>query len=564
MARGAVGVCSGLKSCARRAASVALLSLGALELASCAASGGATGEASADKGAKRALPPKCVEVTPGPSPLRRLTRWEYDNTVFDLIGEDLRLAQSFAPEESALGFDNNAEVLGVTQLLAEQYKGAAEKLATRVKFGRFVDCDPTRGEAGCVASFLHAFAARAYRRPLTSEEHERLLAAYARARQSSDVSSGIRAAISSVLQSPDFLYRIEVGSAPVSGASLGAVSLSSWEIATRLSYLLWGTMPDGQLFDAARHNRLSTREQVRTQAERMLKDERARRAVMRFYEQWLELDELELIFRDDKDFPGFNWKTKHLMRRETEAFLNYVTWDGAGDLKTLLTAPYTFLNQELASFYGVSGPKSDAFERVEMPKGQRAGLLTQGSLMTMHARTKQTSPVHRGKFVRERLLCQLLDPPPEGMQIQAPDLDPKLSTRERFAKHASDPYCSVCHKMMDPIGLGFEHYDPVGRWRENDNGHPVLAKGKVVYADVEGEFSGAVELAERLAGSEQVGRCFVKNWFRFAYGRSETPEDACTLAALYEDFAKSGYDIEKLIVSLTQTDAFLYRTESPP
>jgi hypothetical protein len=171
--------------------------------------------------------------------------------------------------------------------------------------------------------------------------------------------------------------------------------------------------------------------------------------------------------------------------------------------------------------------------------------------------------VRRGKFVREQLLCQLLPPPPPNAQIQAPELDPRLTTRERFSRHAQDQACAICHKLMDPIGLGFESYDAVGRWRASEAGRPIDNSGEIVDADVAGRFTGAVELGAKLAGSAQVRECLVKQWFRFGYGRSETAADLCSLETLKARFAAGGNDVRELLVALTQTDTFLYRRGGP-
>jgi hypothetical protein len=217
------------------------------------------------------------------------------------------------------------------------------------------------------------------------------------------------------------------------------------------------------------------------------------------------------------------------------------------------------MNADLAAFYGLVGPAGPTFERVDLDPQRRLGLLTQGSLLSIHAHSDQTSPVTRGKFIRQRFFCQDPPPPPPDVMAIAPSLDPNLTTRERFAAHAESAACASCHRLMDPIGLAFENYDGVGRYRSFENGRPVDASGSLWDTDVDGPFTGIPELTSRLLESQIVRDCVVTQWFRFAYGRGETTDDACNLRTLEDHFDASGSNIRSLLLALTQTDAFLYR-----
>jgi len=225
----------------------------------------------------------------------------------------------------------------------------------------------------------------------------------------------------------------------------------------------------------------------------------------------------------------------------------------------MLTASYTFVSPELAAFYGVTAPSGPGFERVELDPAERAGLLTMGSLLTINAHSNQTSPVHRGKLVREAFLCDIMPLPPPDVMITVPTPDPDSTARERFAEHSKNPTCKACHELMDPIGFGFENYDAVGRFRALENGAAIDASGSIIQSDIDGEFDGAVELAHKLTGSNDVRDCYATQWFRYASGRGETHADKCSTTALRERFKASGGDIKELLVALTQTDAFLYR-----
>jgi len=508
----------------------------------------------------------CTTLQPGASPIRRMTRFEYNNTVRDLLGDDSAPADRFAPEEEALGFNNQATALGVTQLLAEQYMEASEVIAARAALdleALIPGCDPaTEGPEVCADQLIRTLGRRAFRRPLEPAEIERLAGVFAWGNAEFDFSTGIQLVLQAMLQSPHFLYRVEFGMPdPVAG---DVVPLTQHEVATRLSYLLWSSMPDADLFAAADAGELGTPEQIRAQAERMLEDPRAHRAVANFHRQWLELGHIESITKDPGTYPAYSEDLRPLWKAETEAFLDYVVFeDPAGDVETLLTAPYTFMNAELAAFYGVPGawaPEGDAFTRVDLDPMQRAGLLTHASVLASLAKPNQSSPVHRGKFIRERLLCELVPPPPNNLEIKAPEVEAGVTTRERFRQHRDDPGCAGCHTLMDPIGYGFEHFDGIGLWRDTDQGKPVDATGEITGSrGADGAFDGAVELASRLAESETVRQCVVTQWFRFGYGRAEQEEDQCSMDQLREAFAESGHNIKGLLVSLTQTDAFRYR-----
>jgi hypothetical protein len=269
--------------------------------------------------------------------------------------------------------------------------------------------------------------------------------------------------------------------------------------------------------------------------------------------------------KDATVYPAFNSTIAGLMQQETQLFLDDVVWKENGSLATFFTAPFTFVNGPLAQYYGISGVTGDAFVKTSLDPAQRAGLLTQGAILSKQAKPNQTSPVLRGKFVREQLLCQPLPPPPANISIKVPDLSPTLTTRERFSQHSVSPACAVCHHLMDPIGLGFETFDGSGVYRATENGQPVDMSGTVNEADAElqGPFNGVVDLEKKLGQSSTVQQCVTTQWFRYAYGRAETTADACSMAALSDRFAAGGFKVSDLLAALTQTKAFLYRRVTP-
>jgi hypothetical protein len=372
-----------------------------------------------------------------------------------------------------------------------------------------------------------------------------------------------------MLQSPHFLYRVEFGMAePTSG---DVVALTSYEIASRLSYLLWNTMPDSTLFEAADADELRTPEQIEKQARRMLQTPRAREAVKNFHRQWLQLDDIEPRIsasgKNPEIYPDYYAGLPMLWQRETESFIDYAVFEQGANIETLFTAPYTMMNSELADFYGVTGPTGLEFVRVDLDPTRYAGFLTHAGLLALLAKPDRSSPIHRGKFVREFLLCQPPPPPPDVVP-EPPTVDDTKTTREQFTQHSADALCKGCHQLMDPIGFGFEHFDGIGRYRETEwAGLEIDAHGELINTDVDGPYNGVVELAARLASSEQVKECVATQWFRFAYGRGVTEADTCSMDGVQAAFAAADYDIKELIVALTLTDAFRYRhavhTEAP-
>ncbi len=515
-------------------------------------------------------PESCSESDPGPAPIRRLTRVEYNNTVYQLLGDSSRPADAFPPDEEAGGFDNQAAVLVVSPLLAEHYMNAAEDLAS-AHAPTLVQALPsclgsttaTNACDGDVEAFLRSFGTRAYRRPLTDDEILDYVDLFHQGTVLGDdlysVSVGLEMVVQAMLQSPHFLYRVEFGLPESDG---DVVALTSYEVASRLSYLLWNTMPDGALFEAAEADLLRTPEQIEIQARRMISTPRAREAVKNFHRQWLHLDDIEPhITASGKNlavYPDYNDELPMLWRRETEAFLDYAVFEQDANLETLFTAPYTLMNAELAEFYGVTGPTGVEFVRVDLDPSKFAGFLTHAGLLALLAKPDRSSPIHRGKFVRETLFCQPPPPPPASIP-EPPSVDESQTTREQFSQHSKDPSCQGCHQLMDPIGFGFEHFDGIGRYRETEWGQAIDASGELTVTDVDGPFDGVVDLAARLASSEQVKDCVAEQWFRFGYGRGPTEEDSCSVDMIQTAFAAADYDIKELIIALTQTPAFRTR-----
>ena len=501
----------------------------------------------------------CAKPAPGAAPLRRLSNAEYRNTVQDLlvdvsgIGPAVATAsKDFVEEAESLGFRNNVDFLGVSSLIAQGYMDSAESLAPLVaSTAKVVGC--TTADAACAKQFVESFGKRAFRRPLLPDEVARYTALYDKAAaEGYDFKTGVEWIVFSMLQSTQFLYRVELGAAK--GQDYAP---SQYEIANRLSYLIWQSMPDQALFDAADEGELSDKKQIEAQARRLLKDPKASR-LLEYFDQWLDTDRLSALDRDANVYPGVPANLPELLQNETHAFVSYLLQSPTGSLSELLTAPYTFVNGDLAKHYGVTGPTGAAYERVEM--AGRSGVLTQGMLLS-HDKPTRTSIVRRGLKVRLDLLCDRVPAPPNNVQLNLEALGDGLTQRQRLEKHRTEPSCAGCHTLMDPIGVVFEGFDAVGRVRSQDESGNAVDTNSAITAtrDLDGPVANAAALGQALANSQQVRDCYVTQSFRFFYGRDYTTADQCSMAELLIAFRDSKQSLSELIVALTQTDQFLYR-----
>jgi hypothetical protein len=506
-----------------------------------------------------------TEVVPGtPAPdepgaafTRRLTHEEFDNTIADLLGIEGQWSTGLAADVAVQGFTNNVTGQNVTPTLAEQYITIVEDVsrqATTSLNGR-LGCDPVAlGEEACVQQFIASFGKQAWRRPLTADEQTRALGLFKTARAAYEMDASVQMLVQYFLLSPHFMYLVEPLAAGAAPGSI--VPLNGWQVASRLSYFLLGSMPDAGLLAAAEAGSLNTPEGVATEARRLLELPRARQRVGLFFVEWLRLRTIDKLQKDPTLFPDFDLSMGQLLKEQVELFAQAVIIDNGGTAQDLLTAPFTFVNNRLAPLYGVEAPAGSTMARVELDATKRAGLLTHAAVLATYAHQNQTDPVTRGKFIRESVLCDTVPGVPADLVVTTPAIDPTVTTRERFKQHQEDPGCSGCHALMDPIGLGFENFDPIGQWRDSENGLAVDATGEIIGTDVAGTFNGAVELSQKLAASEQTMACFGKTWLRFALGRSEVPTDKGGLTVAGEQFEAAGFKMTELLVALAQTNTF--------
>lgn len=490
-------------------------------------------------------PTESVELEAPIVTVRRLNRVEYDNTVRDLLGTSLSPARLFPTDTHALGFDNVADALTLSPAQVALYELAVDDLVADVRargWTPMLACAPDRA---CVEQSLPGFVRRAWRRPSTVEDIAGLLALYDAAGEPDE---GAAQVLRAVLLSPWFLFRIERDP-----ASAVTHRVSDYELASRLSYFLWSSMPDDALLDAAADGTLSDAEGLAAQVRRMLDDDKAASLVEHFAGQWLHVRLLDDIFRDDTRF-SFDEELRASMRTELRLLVTSFLEEDR-DLRELLTTTTTFADRRLASLYGIASAPFDGFVELDLSSRPRAGLLTTAGWLALTSPPFRTSPAQRGKFVLSQLLCRPPPPPPPGATV-VEDAPKTGTTRERLEAHVADPQCAACHASIDPIGFAFEHYDAVGAWRDEDANGVVQTDGVLPTGEA---FGDALELVEILADDPAFVSCTVRQIYTFARGRAPGPEDAVVLGDIVDEVAEGGYGLRSAFEAVATSEAFALR-----
>ncbi|MBL8213298.1 MAG: DUF1592 domain-containing protein [Bryobacterales bacterium] len=497
--------------------------------------------------------------------VRRLTHSQYNNTVRDLLGDYSKPAQRFPPEDYVDGFRNQLRHQSIAPLLVEAYSASADKLATNAfragDINHLIPCTPTGpNDTACRDQFIRTFGLRAFRRPLTPTEQQRYAAAFTTQVQASGkFLEGARVVVEAMLQSPKFLFHSAIG---------------QYGIATRISYLLWDTMPDKALLEAAANGQLLTPEAREKAARRLLAEPQAQQALDEFFNQWLRFDRILNASKERRRFPEFTPEMAAAMVEETRSLLRHLVWNKQ-NFMDLFTADYSFLSADLATLYAVNAPPRE-FELMRFPANTpRAGLLGHASFLAASAGPAETSPTARGIFVRENLLCQHVPPPPPNINTTLPEpTDAKpLTKRQRLSAHAENAACAGCHKLMDPIGYGLESFDALGRHRAKEQlfidttTNPNRPEHKTIDADLntQGEIAGlpnsaftdARQLGVILSKSPVCQECVVRQFFRYSFGRMETAEDQPTIRQLFTVFRDSGFQFQELLIAIVRTPEFV-------
>jgi hypothetical protein len=512
------------------------------------------------------LPGGCASAPQPITRVARLTHAQYDNTVQHLLASNASFAGTFQPDPSFGSFNNAADDLRTVDRLGRDYRRAAEALAAATANDEnfragFPECQG--GElSACGAAFVRAFGLRAFRRPLTSAEQARFQAAFMGAGgllQGADpVADGIQLVVEAMLQSPKFLYRVELGDAvPLAD---GTLPLSDHELATRLSYLIWNSMPDPALFAAATAGSLSAGSGVREQAARMVEDTRARATVADFHRQWLHADRFSNASADPAVFPQFTAAAIRGLPTELELFVGEL-FDRQRPALEVLTASFSYVDASLAALYGLPGSFGESFERVELNPSQRSGLFTQLGFLASHSHATATSPIHRGVAVLKDVLCVKVPPPPGNVDLTFPAFDDSIrTTRDQVTAHTSKPECAACHaQIINPVGFAFENYDPSGSYRTTERDTQVDATGQVLLDGNPVAFKDAVEFLQSVAASTEGRSCYAQKWLQYGYARPPVLSDACTTAAVAQSLAGPDYSFRKIFLDLVGTPSFLRR-----
>lgn len=510
-----------------------------------------------------------------PSPATRaarLTHLQYANTLRDLLDVPMAEIESATadlrpdPAQAGFLFDNDSLTLSVDGALFGSYQRVAATLAERVVGDPALLEQATGG--GDAEAFVRSFGLRAHRRPLTDDEVGEYLALHAMgaalepARPAFD--AGVRLVIEAMLLSPSFLYRLEL-----SGDEAGGViPLDGYELASRLSYALWSTMPDPLLFEAAAGGELSDSGAVAEQAERLMSDQRAEAMVAHFHEQLFETDKLASIRPSASAFPEISSELGAYALQEHERFVRDVVFERDGGYTELLTSNETFVNADLAAIYGLPGTFTDAFVPATLAAGERRGILTQVGFLAAHATSTTPDPIHRGVFIARRIACLPLAAPPANI----PPLPPPegRTNREVIESHTEQPgtVCAMCHApIINPLGFPFESFDAVGAFRTEDNGQAVdTATSAAVGANSDPvNVANALELADALAASVDVHSCYTKHWIEQLNGRAATSADDAVRERLAGASVRGEVSIRELIAALVTSPPFLTRsTEELP
>jgi hypothetical protein len=477
-------------------------------------------------------------LVPLPVP-RRLSHTEYRNTVRDLFPmvdvPDVELVADPTPQ----GFDNDAEGMQPSPLLVNQYNVAANEIATAVRQRRaqVISCLPTAGSA-CGAEFIAQYAPRAYRRPLAPSEQAVLQQVFDTYYAQSGFDVAFELTTQVILQSPAFLYRVE---------SIGPDRRPSpYDIASRLSYLLWSTMPDEALFASAAAGELQTPAQIEAHVDRMLADPRALEGFMVFASQWLDLARIDRVTKLPAD--GFTDGVRAALREEAQRFLAEVIYNRGGTVSDLLLSSKAFVTAETAAFYGLPAPASGTWQEVDLP-AERRGFLMQAQFLASHGHPNNPSPVLRGLFVLKELMCVQLGSPPAGVDMSIPEGDPNMgptTNRENYERVTGADLCQTCHSIINPVGFTFERFDTMGRLRTDDNGLPIDTSGTITGQSV----ADAHALVEYMASSPQVSECVTRKYMLYALNGGETVDDRCLTRDIANTFEATGGSLRGLMRSI--------------
>ena len=508
----------------------------------------------------------------GPAPLRRMSNSEYLNTLQDLFPTVHPTLPTLPADAVVAGFENAAESQAPTDVRIARYEAianlyAAASTTTPADVATLAGCSdwstPDLANA-CATQFITQVARRLYRRPITDAERDRLLLRFHAWQIAIDFEAAARLTLSAMLQSPQFLYRVEME--PLDSAPGSVTAVEPYALASRLSFLLWESAPDESLLTAAAHDELHTPEQIRAQATRMLADPRTRRIWWDFHRQWLGLDRIlndEHTVRTPDVDPGWSATSPLSAWTESRLFIENTMFT-TGSFRDLLLSPEGWLDGEMARQYGVTPPADPTqFTEVTLPTDQRAGLLTRTAFLAAYSHRGGTSPPVRGNAILLRVLCELPVSPPAGVDLSQPVPDPALgpqTNRQLFEARTAPAACQGCHSSLNGYGFGLENYSAAGAFQTVERGLAIDASGHFSRTDVDRVFAGGIDLSRGLSQSRTVGRCLTQQWLRYALGRAPLQSEQPFVESLTDRFMASGGNERSLLLDIVASPTFLYRT----
>lgn len=494
--------------------------------------------------------------------MRRLLARQYTNAVAALLGPDAAAFAKAPSDIAAQGFDAiGASTLSPSDAALAQYEKSARLVADHVvsdisKLPALMGCTPASpADAACFETFVKKFGRRAFRRTLTPEEVTRYVnVAMVTAARYKNAYSGVAYTLSAFLQSPNFLYQVEVGEVDPGDGS--RKRLTGPEIATRMAFFLTDRPPDDALLDMAEGGKLRTRDEIRAAAQQLVEREEAKAALDAFYSERFKLRELDTLAKDSQAFPSWKPELAQAMKQESLLLLRDVVWTQDADYREMFTAPYAYVNSDLAALYGTSPVAGSGFEKRDLPANRR-GVFGQAAFLAIEAHPATTSPTRRGRFVSERMLCTEIPPPPPNVVTELPEPMPgmPMTMRQRLAVHNENPTCAACHVRMDGIGLALENFDALGGYRTTDQGLPIDASGEVYGV---ARFDGLPGLAQLVTERPELHRCWVRSLYRHATGHYEAEADEQALEDVDASFEDGHYRLKQLLVEIVTSDAFRY------
>jgi hypothetical protein len=505
---------------------------------------------------------------------RRLSKREYNNVVHDLLGDTTQPANQFDPESYASGYDNGDVLLSLSYVLFDQLHRAAHALATTAIANNLPaligNCDLTQTPDACVKSFLTTFAPRAYRRPLTAAEGQALLLAYTTgsapaAATPRGFTAGLQSMLEALLTSHPFLFREELGGTPTAGV----VTLTDYEVASELSFLVTGSMPDDELFAAAQNGKLHTVSDYLREFKRLIALPAGKAALRAFANEWLNTTwlasgaKLVSSAKDPSIYPNWTPTLGASMAAELDQYFDQAFFAGTGSLRELFTSTQAFVDATLAPIYGAAPPMMGAgLQPLSLDGRLRAGILTRAGWLTANSEQDNTGPVLRGLIVRINLLCS--PTPPHPPSVALPPVAEAVMQHETWrrvveATDLSVPECRDCHMHIDPIGFGFEEFDGLGQYRTTENTQPIDDSGQLLGTDIDGPFKGATQLEAALLTSKQFLGCFATQVYRDAMGQRETPQAMATIANVQRCFSVDA-PVTDAFAAIVMDPAFVLRT----